>query len=362
MSKKVLMAMSGGIDSSIAAVLLKDKGYELTGVTFRTWDYISEDCISKKTGCCDLESLMEAKRFAESIGIEHHVLDLRENFKDTVIENFIEEYLAGNTPNPCVVCNSHIKWGELRKFADQSGCDLIATGHYARIKKNNADYYIAAGKDTAKDQSYFLWNLNSDLLEKTLFPLGEYTKDEVRQLADKYGFKALSKKRESQEICFIPDNDYRRFLIEHVEGIEDKLNGGYFVNTKGEIIGKHKGYPFYTIGQRKGLNIAVGHPLYVLEINAETNTVSLGEKEELLNDQLVIKPYELNKYKKLPSDVDYRIKIRYRSEAVPAKILQADDHLIVKFDTKVSAITPGQSAVIYENEDLVGGGIIYKEG
>ncbi|GAB4279266.1 MAG: tRNA 2-thiouridine(34) synthase MnmA [Marinilabiliales bacterium] len=358
MSKKVLIAMSGGIDSSIAAILLKEKGYNLVGVTFRTWDYISDNCMSKKTGCCDIESLMEAKSFAESLGFEHHILDLRETFKNTVIKYFIDEYLNGKTPNPCIVCNSFIKWGELRKFADSHNCEYIATGHYATIKNNGNRYYLAKGVDKLKDQSYFLWNLTTELLEKTLFPLGKYTKEEIRKMAEKFGLKKLVEKRESQEICFIPDNDYRKFLIENVPGIEEKLSGGNFIDKNYNILGNHKGYPFYTIGQRKGLKIAVGHPLYVTKIFPHKNLVMLGEKEELLSNSMMIKDYNLNKYAELPENKEFEIKIRYRSEPVPAKIIKEKEHLSVKFLKDVSAITPGQSAVIYEGDDLVGGGII----
>ena len=251
--KKVLMAMSGGIDSTVAAMLLQEQGYELIGVTYRTFDNISRGCLEKEKGCCSVDSLFEAKRMAEDMGFEHRILDIRKEFKDRVIANFIDEYLQGRTPNPCVVCNSTIKWGKLIETADEQGCDFIATGHYARIGKQGNRWYLRKGADSSKDQTYFLWTLTQENLARTLFPLGELTKPEVRKIAYDHGYEKLSRKGESQEICFIPDNDYRAFLTEQVENFAEKYGPGYFVDATGKKLGMHKGFPHYTIGQRKGL-------------------------------------------------------------------------------------------------------------
>ncbi len=359
MSKgRVLIAMSGGIDSSVAAILLKEQGYDLVGVTFRTWDYISKGCWEKETGCCSMDSIQEAKLMAEKLGFEHHVLDIRKEFNDFVINNFVDEYLAGRTPNPCVSCNSHIKWGEILKKADSLGCEFVATGHYAQIRNENGRYILSKGVDLSKDQSYFLWSLTQDNLKRTMFPLGGYLKPEIREIALERGFEKLSKKRESQEICFIPDNDYRKFLTERIPDINEKIGEGNFVDVEGKILGKHKGYPFYTIGQRKGLEIAVGHPLYVVNIDVETNTVILGLREDLLNNEMSVDNINLIKYDKIEGEIDSVTKIRYRDNGAPAVIKQEGDILKFNFFEKVSAIAPGQSAVFYEGDDVIGGGLI----
>ena len=249
MAKKVLMAMSGGIDSTVAALLLLEQGYELTGVTFRTFDNISQGCLEKEKGCCNIDSLLEAKHMAQTLGFEHHIVDFRKEFEDTVIRDFIHEYLQGRTPNPCVVCNATIKWGKLMEIADQMGCEFIATGHYARVAESNGRYFLRKGADTQKDQSYFLWRLTQANLARTLFPLGEWTKAEVRQFALSRGYEKLSRKGESQEICFIPDNDYRAFLASHAPDYASKCQPGNFATADGKIVGKHRGYPNYTIGK-----------------------------------------------------------------------------------------------------------------
>lgn len=358
--KKVLMAMSGGIDSSVAAILLLEQGYELTGVTFRSWDSISENCISKKTGCCDVESLYEAKKIAEKLGFEHHILDVRDSFNEVVVKNFIDEYLAGKTPNPCVICNSYIKWGKLLDFADKNNCRHIATGHYALIKNENNRIFLSSAKDSNKDQTYFLWNLTQDQLSRTLFPLADLTKDDVKKIASVHGFTNLLKKKESQEICFITDNDYRNFLKEHVPGIEAKFAGGNIVSTDGKILGRHKGYPFYTIGQRKGLEYAAGHPMYVVKTDAVKNLVVLGEKSDLEKSELTVSPFNLQKYSSLPDGLTVETKIRYRSKPAEGFLIMKEGKIHITFKHAVSAITPGQSAVFYEKGDLVGGGIILR--
>lgn len=358
MKKRVLMAMSGGIDSTVAAMLLQEQGYELVGVTYRTFDTISRGCMEKEKGCCSVDSLFEAKRMADDLGFEHHILDIRQEFKATVIHNFIDEYLHGRTPNPCVICNSTIKWGKLLETADEFGCDAIATGHYARIGRQNERYFLQKGVDEAKDQTYFLWKLSQENLVRTLFPLGELTKPEVRAIALKHGYEKLSKKSESQEICFIPDNDYRVFLNQQVDDFPDKYGPGDFVDTKGNILGRHKGFPNYTIGQRKGLGIALGHPVFVVAIRPEENKVVLGTKEELQGQSCYVSDINLMKYAQIPEGLTVTAKIRYRNAGRQASLFHEGDKLRVVFQETVDSITPGQSAVFYEGQDVVGGGII----
>lgn len=358
-NKRVLMAMSGGIDSTVAAMLLLKQGYELIGITFRTFDSISTACLEKEKGCCNVNSLIEAKQMAETLGFEHHILDIRKEFHETVIANFIEEYLNGRTPNPCVLCNSYIKWGYLLEYADKFNCEWIATGHYARIKHENNRFFLQKSVDTNKDQSYFLWTLSQENLSRTIFPLGSLTKTEVRSIARESGYEKLSQKKESQEICFVQDNDYRNFLEQHVDNYTEKYPPGNFIDKEGEIIGKHRGYPNYTIGQRKGLQVAFGIPKYVCNIDPIHNTVTLGDKEDLLSTKMTIKDLNFQKYSSLPCDFQATIKIRYRDTGNVALIEQQDETLKFFFINPVSAITPGQSAVIYEEEDVVAGGIIY---
>lgn len=358
MKKKVLMAMSGGIDSTVAAILLREQGYELVGVTFRTFDNISRACLEKEKGCCSVDSLFEAKRMAEEMGFEHRILDIRREFRETVIGNFIDEYLHGRTPNPCVLCNSNIKWGKLLDLADELGCDYLATGHYARIGHRDGRYYLRKGVDALKDQTYFLWTLTQDNLARTLFPLGELTKPEVRKIAFDHGYEKLSKKGESQEICFIPDNDYRAFLRQEVEGYAGKYGPGDFVDTSGKKLGTHRGFPNYTIGQRKGLGIALGQPMFVVAIRPEDNTVVLGKKEELQGKTFYVKQVNAMKYAPIPDGLVVTAKIRYRNEGGAACLYPEGDRLRVVFRDTMDSITPGQSAVFYQEEDVVGGGVI----
>ena len=358
-NKRVLMAMSGGIDSSVSALLLREQGYELVGATFRTFDYIKESCLAREKGCCSVESIMEAKHFAESLGIEHHILDFRQIFRDHVISNFVEEYQRGRTPNPCVLCNSHIKWGELLAAADQYGCDFIATGHYAQIAQFNGHYYLKNAADTHKDQTYFLWMLTEENLKRTIFPLGGYTKDEVRQLALQHHFEKLAKKSESQEICFIPDNDYRHFLAEQGCQIEE----GNFVNNEGKVVGRHKGFCNYTIGQRKGLGVAFGEPKYVTHIDAERNEVTIGDRDDLYCTEVHAADVRLRDVDWLRSSPEVLARIRYKSPAAPATIILDDDFETTRrtrlhFDEPVWGVTPGQSVVLYKEGLVVGGGLI----
>ncbi len=360
MSKKgrVLVAMSGGIDSTMTAVLLHEQGYEIVGITMKTWDYANSGGSKKETGCCSLDSINDAREVAVSLGFPHFIVDIREDFGDYVIDNFVDEYLAGRTPNPCVLCNTHIKWSSLLKRADQLDCDFIATGHYAIINEENGRKFVTKARDRHKDQSYVLWGLNQECLHRSMFPLGHLTKPEVRQMAFDRGYTELSKKGESYEICFVPDNDYRGFLKRRVEGLEEKVDGGDFVNQQGEIIGKHKGYPFYTIGQRKGLNVAFGTPKYVTEIRPETNTVVLGDMDDLLRNGMMVGKINSMKYPEIPSDKESITQIRYNSPGTLSKLNNLGSTVEVEFYANVRGVAPGQSAVFYEGDDVIGGGII----
>ncbi|MCU7694244.1 tRNA 2-thiouridine(34) synthase MnmA [Haoranjiania flava] len=363
MSKgKVLVAMSGGIDSTVVALMLHNEGYEVIGITMKTWDYAASGGSTKETGCCNVDSFNDARKAAVENGFPHFILDIRDEFGDFVIENFVEEYLAGRTPNPCVMCNTHIKWRALLKRADAMGCDFIATGHYANIHRHtNGRYYLTKGLDELKDQSYVLWGLEQDLLSRTLLPLGNYRKTEIRKMAEGYGYPELAKKSESYEICFVPDNDYRGFLKRKVTGLEEKVDGGLFVDKTGKILGRHKGYPFYTIGQRKGL-VAVGRPIYVTEIIPETNTVVLGDEEDLNKNEVFIAGINWQKYERVADGTELLTKIRYKDSGTLGRLYnQPDGNIRFEFYEDAKGIAPGQSAVFYEGEDVVGGGIIQRK-
>jgi tRNA-uridine 2-sulfurtransferase len=360
MSKKgrVLMAMSGGIDSSVSAMLLHEQGYEVVGMTMKTWDYVSSGSSKKETGCCSLDSINDARAIAVEKGFPHYIIDIRKEFGDHVINDFVDEYLAGRTPNPCVKCNTHIKWDALLKRANMLDCEFIATGHYANVREEAGRYVISKGKDETKDQSYVLWGVSQECLSRTIFPVGNFHKTEIRAMAHEMGFHDLAKKAESYEICFIPDNNYRSFLKNRVEGIEEKLEGGLFVNARGEVLGQHRGFPFYTIGQRKGLEIALGFPAYVIDIKPSTNVVVLGSFEELEKQELWVRDTNLIKYDSLKTGTEAITRIRYKDKGTASTISQEGDLVKVVFHAPVSAVAPGQSAVFYEGNDVIGGGFI----
>lgn len=351
--------MSGGVDSSVAAVMLHEQGYEVIGLTMKTWDYASSGGSSKETGCCSLDSINDARALAVGYGFPHYILDIRSEFGDFVIDNFVDEYLAGRTPNPCVLCNTHIKWEALLKRADKLDCEFIATGHYANIRlQDNGRYVISKGKDENKDQSYVLWGVSQQNLARTKFPLGSFSKPEIRQMALDMGQVDLAAKSESYEICFVPDNDYRAFLRHKVADLEQRVAGGDFVLTDGTKVGKHQGYPFYTIGQRKGLGIALGQPMFVTSIKPETNTVVLGTADELERKQAWVKNLNLVKYETITEPLEAITKIRYKDAGTTSTIQQMGQHMKVDFLHFVSGIAPGQSAVFYEGNDLLGGGFL----
>jgi len=356
---RILVAMSGGIDSSVAAIMLREQGYEVIGLTMKTWDYASSGNSSKETGCCSLDSINDARALAVAYNFPHYILDIRDEFGDFVIDNFVEEYLAGRTPNPCVLCNTHIKWEALLKRADKLDCEFIATGHYANIYQHtNKRYVISKGKDVSKDQSYVLWGVSQSNLSRTQFPLGQFTKAEIRQMALEMGQRELAVKSESYEICFVPDNDYRTFLQHKVPDIDKKIGIGDYVLTSGKKIGKHRGYPYYTIGQRKGLEIALGVPMFVVKIIPETNTVVLGTAEELQSKQAWVRNINLIKYEHIHQPIEVVTKIRYKDVGMNSLIIQDNELVKVDFEHAVTAIAPGQSAVFYENDDLIGGGFL----
>lgn len=361
MSKKgrVLVAMSGGIDSSVTALMLHEEGYEVVGITMKTWDYASSGGSKKETGCCNLDSINDARQLAVNLGFPHMILDIRNEFGDYIIDNFVDEYMAGRTPNPCVLCNTHIKWDALLKRADKLDCEFIATGHYAQVRHENGRYVVSKGLDEKKDQSYVLWGLTQEALARTRFPLGGFTKPAIRQMAFDAGYQELANKNESYEICFVPDNDYRGFLKRRVDGI-DKLDGGSFVDRTGRVLGKHRGYPFYTIGQRKGLEIAVGEPIFVTQIIPETNTVVLGPEHELEKQEMWVRNPNLIKLSNLDTPVEALTKIRYKDPGAMSTIMQEGDRIKVEFRKQVKAVAPGQSAVFYDGNDLIGGGFIDK--
>lgn len=360
---KVLVAMSGGIDSTVSAILLHEMGYEVVGLTMKTWDYASSGGSKKETGCCSLDSINDARSIAVEVGFPHYILDMREEFGESVIDDFTSEYMAGRTPNPCIMCNTHIKWDALLRRADMMDCEFIATGHYAKIKHENDRYFVSMGKDAKKDQSYVLWGLTQDVLKRTIFPVGDMIKTDIRKLMLDKGFSEMSKKGESYEICFIPDNDYRAFLTrKHPELLDKK---GKFLNTSGEVIGEHNGYPFYTVGQRKGLGLAAGVPLFVTEIRPDTNEVVVGEYHDLDKQEMFVERVNLQKFEKITEGTPVTTKIRYKHRGEssiigPSRYFDANSGscVAVSFMAPVQGIAPGQSAVFYDGQDVVGGGII----
>lgn len=341
--KRVLIGMSGGVDSSVAAYLLKEAGYEVVGLTFEMFES------NKNVGCSSLKAVEDAKKVCDNLGIEHHIRDFKTQFKNHVINNFIEYYLNAKTPNPCVECNKFLKFGLMWEEAKKLNCDYIATGHYAQIKDGKLMRI-----DSPKDQTYFLYKINKELLNHILFPLQDYTnKEDIRELAKKIGLE-IHDKKDSQDICFIEDGNYTKFLEENVDKLPDS---GNFILKDGTIIGKHKGIFYYTIGQRKGLGISYKEPLYVININKENNTITLGTESDLYSTEITIKDINIL-IDELPNNA--LGKIRYRYELTPCTITKIDeDTLNIKFNIPVRSATLGQSLVLYDNNNVcIGGGII----
>jgi len=341
MSKKVAIGLSGGVDSSVAAYLLKEKGYDLIGITMKVSDVdISED----------------AAKVAQKLGIPYHILDLRDEFKNCVIDNFAEEYLQGRTPNPCAMCNKYIKFGVLLQKAKELGADYIATGHYAKVEEHNGRYLVLNAKDDKKDQTYMFYSLTQDVLKHILMPCGEYTKVQIREIARNLGLEVHDKK-ESMDICFIPDNDHGKY-IQSLD-CKDRIKPGNFVDKQGNILGKHKGLIYYTIGQRKGLGLSLGKPGFVIDIIPERNEVVVGDESEIFNSGLIAKDINFIPFDSLENPMEVEAKIRYSTTKSKATIIPFEEGKVkVVFEDKQRAITKGQRVVFYIQDMLVGGGTI----
>ncbi|MGQ9693941.1 MAG: tRNA 2-thiouridine(34) synthase MnmA [Thermodesulfobacteriota bacterium] len=354
---RVAVAMSGGVDSSLTAALLKEEGYEVVGLTMLVWEYKPEaEGISGR--CCAPEDVKDARRVADQIDIAHYVINLRQAFEKEIVGYFLKEYLCGQTPNPCIRCNEKIKFGLLLRQAEGLGACALATGHYARIiwQADRGRYTLWRGRDRQKDQSYFLFSLQQEQLQKILFPLGDRSKEEVRQLAQRWGLGVATKK-ESQEICFIPHDDYRRFLEEKLG--RNIFSPGEIVDLQGKVLGTHHGLYSYTIGQRRGLRVAGPHPYYVLRLDREKNRVIVGAEEELKARGLIVKEVSWISFPEPPPELEASVQIRYRHPGAKA-ILQplADGRVRVDFRIPQRAVTPGQAAVFYRGEEVLGGGWI----
>ena len=327
----------------------------------KTWDYASSGGTKKETGCCSLDSINDARTIAVNLGFPHYILDIRNEFGDAVIDYFTNEYVEGRTPNPCVMCNTHIKWDALLRRADKLDCEFIATGHYANVREENNRHIVSKGIDSWKDQSYVLWGVSQESLARTKLPLGNLTKTKIREMATERGFFDLVNKSESYEICFVPDNDYRGFLKRRLPELESQVAGGNFIDQNGKILGKHEGYPFFTVGQRKGLGIALGFPAFVTDINKDTNEVTLGIADDLQRDGMLVGQINMQKYVDLQAKhLETVTKVRYKDAGTHAIIEQEGDKMKVLFHDNVNGIAPGQAAVFYEGNDVVGGGWIEK--
>lgn len=369
---KVVVAMSGGVDSSVAAALLKHAGCEVIGITMHLWDYKSVGGNTHlEHGCCTLEDRNDARVVANKLGIPYYVVDFREEFEKGVISNFVSEYLQGRTPNPCVACNSKVKFGVLLDRAKELGADYVATGHYARIIFNDSEdlYVLKQGVDGNKDQSYALWEMTQEELSRTVFPVGMLTKAQTRQIAEQLA-PQVSTKKDSYDICFIQDDGHERFLREwtanhsvHADtellSIEDPIQPGPVVDMDGRVLGKHRGHPLYTIGQRRGLGLSIGHPVYVVDIQPDTNTIVVGNDDDLRSDRLIAERINWQSMKTPTGKICGQAKIRYRQEATPATITPSESGVVqVDFEHPQRAVTPGQSVVFYNGEAVLGGGII----
>ncbi len=349
--EKIMVAMSGGVDSAVTALLIKNMGYTAVGATAVMFDRKDERFMASPSS--DIE---DAKRVASLLGIDHLVYDISEDFASSVIDSFTSAYLSGSTPNPCVICNKHIKFGMLLDNALSHGCSHIASGHYAIIEKDaNGRFLLKKGKDRKKDQAYVLWQLSQHQLAHTLLPLGEYSKEEVKSIAEEHGF-ILERKKESQDICFIPDGDFASFLSRYLGKDFEK---GSFIDRDGNILGEHLGAVKYTTGQRKGLGIAMGHPVYVLEKSMQSNTVTLGKEEYLFSKSLDARDINFIAFDRLNSSIKIEAKIRYSHASAPAILTQTgENEFHLEFENPQRAITSGQSVVLYDGDYVLGGGII----
>jgi tRNA-specific 2-thiouridylase len=357
----VIVAMSGGVDSSVAASILYKQGYDVIGITMKTWGFMEVGGAPKhESGCCSLDAIFDAKNVASKIGFPHYTVDFTKAFEDEVINNFVDEYMHGRTPNPCVICNRKIKWEEMLKKADSLDAYYVATGHYALVEENKTAgrFMLKNAADNLKDQSYALWGLTQESLSRTLFPLGSLTKPEVRKIAGEEGLKTAGKP-DSQEICFVADNNYERFIREKIPDAFDKIGKGDLI-YKGKKVGEHKGIPFYTIGQRKGLGGGFSTPVYVKKIDTENNIVEIGDKGDLFERRLTAKDVNYVSEPALKPGQKVYGKIRYSDKMTAAEVISSDDHSFeINFIEPKSAITPGQSVVLYNADGyILAGGII----
>jgi tRNA-specific 2-thiouridylase len=354
MKKKVVIGMSGGVDSSVAAYLLKEQGYEVIGIMMKL-SPDNPDYEENESGCCSISAANDARRVADVLNIPFYVMNFKDVFKTNVIDNFIDEYMEGRTPNPCIVCNKIIKFEEFLRKAKGLGADYIATGHYAKVEKIEGRFLLKKSDDDKKDQTYALYSLTQEQLSRTLMPCGDYTKPEIREIAQKIGLEVYRKK-DSQEICFIPDNDHGAYIVKYGGR---KIKPGNFVDKQGKVLGVHKGIVYYTIGQRKGLGIALGKPIFVTDINPLTNQVILGDEEDIFKTTLIAKDLNFIMFDKIESDLRVTAKIRYSAKPQLATLIPLENNRMkVVFDDKQRAITKGQSVVFYLENSVVGGGII----
>lgn len=359
MKKRVVIGMSGGVDSSVAAYLLKQQGYDVIGVTMQIWQDKNRDAVIREGGCCSLSAVEDARRVCDKLDIPFYVMNFKQIFEKMVIDYFVDEYLEGRTPNPCIACNKFIKFDALLERAKALEADYVATGHYARIIYDEGCKRFIIKKSAAplKDQTYVLYNLTQDQLSHILMPLGEYNKEQVREIARKLDLRTANKP-ESQEICFVEDNDYGRFISER-RG--DAIKPGFFVDTKGKRLGTHKGIAHYTVGQRKGLGIALGKPMYVVEIIPDKNLVVLGDETEVFGRELTASQMNYITFEKLEGPIEVKAKIRYSAKEAEATVTPlGEDKARVVFEEPQRAITPGQAVVFYQGDVLVGGGTIEK--
>lgn len=354
--KTVVVGLSGGVDSSVAAYLLKEQGYDVIGVTMQIWQEEDSCTVEENGGCCGLSAVEDARRVAQKLDIPYYVMNFRKEFQKQVIDYFTREYLEGRTPNPCIACNRYVKWESLLKRSLEIGADYIATGHYARVEQlPNGRYAIRNSVTAKKDQTYALYNLTQEQLARTLMPVGAYTKDEIRKIAEEAGL-LVAHKKDSQEICFVPDNDYAGFIKNSTGKAIPK---GNFVLADGKVIGEHQGIIHYTIGQRKGLNLSMGHPVFVTKIRPDSNEVVIGENEDLFVNTLICDRVNFMAMEGLDGEVRLKAKIRYNHPGAECVISPAEDGKVrVTFDQPQRAITPGQAVVFYQGEYVAGGGII----